>query len=708
MKRIFAFFLALMLFTCTAAAQDAEVFTSGDFEYTVLDDGTVSLKKYTGKASELTIPAELDGKPVTAIGEEAISTKLTAVTIPDSVTTIERVAFAQCKKLKKIVIPDSVTYIGIGAFVACESLESVTLPDGITTIEEGTFEACWSLRSVTIPDSVTTIGDRAFSGCGLKEITIPDSVTSIADDAFEGCDAVIHRGSSAPSGQSAQGWICESCGKTGLDGNFCANCGAAKPAGTADTSLPLAIPDPAEVFGVDRLGTEEDEGIKYYFYALPDENVLIYAQYGLELLLQEIDFSEEEEHGWLRIDADGATAVFAVLDDRIALAFSGGNAQGGGQSTQETDVEVAAELLCTFKMPFPEGFDWESIAGWDEEDRAMMSTRIIFLLIYQDEYTGEYEFENMYSGSIRYKSGYEEFMLVAADGDDVLFLTCSADSSEEGTVYCHRLIDADPSNMPKVIERIRQTPPGEGAVLSLMENDEELMVKYLNMLTGEQDVQPDPTSPTSQSVDSDSALLPDLGIFLQCGRYEDIPSHPQGGKLVSYSFDMDEGKSVIKYVLELMLEPEYQLKLDRYEQEDYISTSAMLFDWYYYSYTGNASVGQVENLSTKTMCQVYLSVAHFYAEDRILITLHFGSGFTLVDPGKKLKNPPTDFSGNSGGTNDFGNSDCWICGGDGKCDDCGGTGEERVWAGDRYMTVTCNGAFCWSGKCSACGGKGHK
>ncbi len=52
--------------------------------------------------------------------------------------------------------------------------------------------------------------------------------------------------------------------------------------------------------------------------------------------------------------------------------------------------------------------------------------------------------------------------------------------------------------------------------------------------------------------------------------------------------------------------------------------------------------------------------------------------------------------------------DCWICGGDGRCNKCGGSGRVREWAGDQYMDVTCTGAFCWSGKCSSCGGKGYK
>lgn len=52
--------------------------------------------------------------------------------------------------------------------------------------------------------------------------------------------------------------------------------------------------------------------------------------------------------------------------------------------------------------------------------------------------------------------------------------------------------------------------------------------------------------------------------------------------------------------------------------------------------------------------------------------------------------------------------DCWTCGGDGYCNKCGGRGRVRQWVGDQYMDVTCASAFCSGGKCSSCGGKGYQ
>lgn len=82
---------------------------SGDFEYEVLDDGTVSLTKYTGQDEIPVIPSEIDGKDVTKIGDRAFYKcgTITYIVIPESVTSIGRSAFSGCKLLNSIEIPDT-------------------------------------------------------------------------------------------------------------------------------------------------------------------------------------------------------------------------------------------------------------------------------------------------------------------------------------------------------------------------------------------------------------------------------------------------------------------------------------------------------------------------------------------------------------------------------------------------------------------------
>jgi len=113
-------------------------------------------------------------------------TKLTSITISNSVTSIEQRAFSGCTGLTSVTFGNSVTSIGYEAFRGCTGLTSITIGNG--SIGGWAFEGCTGLTSVTIGNSVTEIGWSAFSGCtGLTSVTIGNSVTSIEERAFSGC-----------------------------------------------------------------------------------------------------------------------------------------------------------------------------------------------------------------------------------------------------------------------------------------------------------------------------------------------------------------------------------------------------------------------------------------------------------------------------------------------------------------------------------------
>ncbi len=57
--------------TGAVAENERKTFTSGDYEYALLDDGTVEITRYKGKEERLAIPDMLDGKTVTSIGDSA-------------------------------------------------------------------------------------------------------------------------------------------------------------------------------------------------------------------------------------------------------------------------------------------------------------------------------------------------------------------------------------------------------------------------------------------------------------------------------------------------------------------------------------------------------------------------------------------------------------------------------------------------------------
>ena len=185
-------------------APKAEAATYDIYTYKVGTDGKITITdcKESAKGA-ITIPSEIDGKPVTSIGDSAFEdcTGLTSITISNSVTSIGYKAFYDCTGLTSITIPNSVTSIGDLAFEDCTGLTSINVAsdnnyyssnNGVLFNKKKTalirYPEGKSQTSYTIPNSVTRIGYGAFRGCtGLTSITIPNSVTSIASWAFDGC-----------------------------------------------------------------------------------------------------------------------------------------------------------------------------------------------------------------------------------------------------------------------------------------------------------------------------------------------------------------------------------------------------------------------------------------------------------------------------------------------------------------------------------------
>lgn len=106
----------------------------------------------------------LTNKPITTIQQYFTPSGLTAVSLPDSVKTIDP-----------------------SAFLNCTTLTSVNMGKNIERIEESAFYGCSGLTSIELPDSVTVIGSNAFKGCGLESITIPENVGQVNALAFNGC-----------------------------------------------------------------------------------------------------------------------------------------------------------------------------------------------------------------------------------------------------------------------------------------------------------------------------------------------------------------------------------------------------------------------------------------------------------------------------------------------------------------------------------------
>ena len=105
--------------------------------------------------------------------------------------TIYSSAFADCESLHEIVLPDGLTRLCSYAFENCRNLQTVKLPNSISSIENNTFDGCHRLSTIHLPDKLSKIGNNAFHYCqSLSKIDLPNSLQSIGSGAFAHCSSL--------------------------------------------------------------------------------------------------------------------------------------------------------------------------------------------------------------------------------------------------------------------------------------------------------------------------------------------------------------------------------------------------------------------------------------------------------------------------------------------------------------------------------------
>ncbi len=155
MKKILRILLCtvtlISLFLICSSAVEAKKLTYGDFEYSILKDGTVQIEKYTATINidkydgsnpeifHVVVPSEIDGKKVTSIGKKA---------------------FHNLKYMETAEVPSTVKTIGAYAF-ADSDFHTVTLNEGLETIGKYAFYNT-NVASLKVPTTVKSLGAYFF------------------------------------------------------------------------------------------------------------------------------------------------------------------------------------------------------------------------------------------------------------------------------------------------------------------------------------------------------------------------------------------------------------------------------------------------------------------------------------------------------------------------------------------------------------------
>ena len=133
-----------------------------------VEDGNLNYKSVDG------IVYTADGKTVLCCP----SGKVGSANVQNGAEIIDKSAFLECSKLTDVTLPDSLTSIGSWAFGDCYGLADITLPDSLTSIGSYAFHGCSALKSINIPPAITKITNDIFYYCGFTNLTLPETVQS--------------------------------------------------------------------------------------------------------------------------------------------------------------------------------------------------------------------------------------------------------------------------------------------------------------------------------------------------------------------------------------------------------------------------------------------------------------------------------------------------------------------------------------------------
>ena len=166
---------------------------SGFWQYSVNWDDEVTITKYTGAETNVSIPSTIAGKSVKYLYPYAFenNTWIMSVNVPSTVTNVGHYCFAGCTNLSVVSGMENVTYIGWSAFYNCSNLTTVSFGTSLAEIDDHAFKNCVKLTNCTFPASLTVIDEWCFENTGLTSVSILSPNVKLGAGVFYNCQNLV-------------------------------------------------------------------------------------------------------------------------------------------------------------------------------------------------------------------------------------------------------------------------------------------------------------------------------------------------------------------------------------------------------------------------------------------------------------------------------------------------------------------------------------
>ena len=119
---------------------------SGDYRYEVVD-GKAHIVEYLGNEVSVTVPSQIDGYTVTALGMQAFTGRI---------------------EIKTLVLPNTLKSIEYNGISNCHGLEELILPLSVDELKKCAIWYCKNLRYLYLPSDVS-LGSQAVGSCSNLE-----------------------------------------------------------------------------------------------------------------------------------------------------------------------------------------------------------------------------------------------------------------------------------------------------------------------------------------------------------------------------------------------------------------------------------------------------------------------------------------------------------------------------------------------------------